>query len=117
MDDLRNPGPFQVIRSVPGPGNGHEALPRRRYECSHYQCCLSLAAALNWDSFTCRGCNGTINQNLLWRARSESRKDNVVKKICEFPDAPLIEGLAATPTATVAVADAAEREAVTIPKG
>jgi hypothetical protein len=59
--------------------------PRRRYECSHYDTCLDLAAALNWHSFTCRGCSGTVDQTLMWRARQSARKDSVAKALCDFP--------------------------------
>lgn len=86
---IGKPGPFQIIEN--------ESLdfplepPRRRYACPQYDTCLNLAAALNWDSFTCRGCSGDINQALFWRARQEVRKDGVVRTICsEIPEAELI---------------------------
>ena len=60
--------------------------PLRRYECSNYETCLKIAAALNWDSFTCRGCNSQINENLLWRAQHAVHKDKTVKAICDLPD-------------------------------
>ncbi len=74
------PGPFQIIESetLDLPSDA----PKRRYSCSHYETCLNMAAALNWDNFTCRGCSGDVNASLLWRAQSESRKDSVVKEIC-----------------------------------
>lgn len=59
--------------------------PRRRYDCAQYDECLKLAAALNWDSFTCRGCNGELNETLVWRARQSAKKDSVAKAICAFP--------------------------------
>jgi hypothetical protein len=58
-----------------------EEVPRRRYECGNYEVCLSLAASLNWESFTCRGCSGETNENLLWRARLTARKDSVAAKL------------------------------------
>lgn len=58
-----------------------DEVPRRRYECEHYELCLGLAASLNWESFTCRGCSGETNQNLLWRARLTARKDSVAAKL------------------------------------
>ncbi len=59
--------------------------PRRRYECAHYDTCLDLAAALNWHSFTCRGCSGSVNESLMWRARQKARKDSVAKALCDLP--------------------------------
>lgn len=43
--------------------------PLRRYECQNYDGCLDLAAALNWTSFTCTGCDGSIDQHLAHRAQ------------------------------------------------
>lgn len=85
---IGKPGPFQIVES-----EGHGDLdnpinaPRRRYDCGNYETCLIIAAGLNWDSFTCRGCNGDVEQSLYWRARQEINKDTVVKKICELPKA------------------------------
>lgn len=59
--------------------------PRRRYECAHYDTCLDLAAALNWHSFTCRGCSGVVDQSLMWRARQKARKDSIAKALCDLP--------------------------------
>lgn len=58
-----------------------DEVPRRRYDCENYELCLSLAASLNWESFTCRGCSGETNQNMLWRARLTARKDSVAAKL------------------------------------
>lgn len=60
-------------------------LPRRRYECEKYERCLGLAASLNWDSFTCNGCNGEINEKLTWRAHLSARKDSVAKHLFQAP--------------------------------
>ena len=74
------PGPFQIIE--------HETLdipsmaPKRRYACPNYETCLGLAAAFNWDSFTCRGCSGEMNQSFLWRAQQSMRKDPIAQEIC-----------------------------------
>jgi hypothetical protein len=78
------PGPFQIISSSDQKGcvDSPIAAPRRRYLCQNYATCLDLAAALNWDNFTCRGCSGEIDAALLWRARTEIRKDRVVSKLC-----------------------------------
>ena len=74
------PGPFQIIE--PETLDLPSDAPRRRYTCSNYETCLNMAAALNWDNFTCRGCSGELNESLLWRAQAESRKDKIVKEIC-----------------------------------
>ena len=56
--------------------------PLRNLDCSHYETCLELAAALNWESFTCAQCKGEINESLRWRAGQNTRKDAVAKAIC-----------------------------------
>lgn len=80
---IGKPGPFQVIESE---GNGCVDAPidppRRRYSCDSYSICLDLAAALNWDSFTCRGCNGSVDECLIWRALQAKKKDQVAERIC-----------------------------------
>lgn len=60
--------------------------PRRRYNCKNYATCLNLAAALNWDNFTCRGCSGEIDESLYWRARQAMKKDTIVQTLCEIPE-------------------------------
>lgn len=84
---IGKPGPFQVIESD-GCGLVESPMspPRRRYSCKNYASCLDLAAALNWDNFTCRGCCGEVNESLNWRAHQESRKDSVVQTLCEIPE-------------------------------
>lgn len=67
------------------PAIGSLEPPVRRYGCANYDTCLDLAAALNWASFTCGACRGTINEQLLWRARHITRKDSIAKAICELP--------------------------------
>ncbi|WKZ56247.1 MAG: hypothetical protein QY326_05775 [Bdellovibrionota bacterium] len=83
---LGKPGPFQVIKSEEAgvPGSPTQP-PRRRYECPNYQTCLSIAAAVNWDSFTCRGCNGQVEESLFWQAHNAQRHDKVAEQICEIP--------------------------------
>jgi predicted Fe-S protein YdhL (DUF1289 family) len=88
------PGPFEVrlephLHAQPSDQPLSASIesdhpPRRRYECGQYDECLKLAAALNWDSFTCRGCSGEINETLVWRARQSTKKDSVAKAICTF---------------------------------
>jgi len=89
---IRRRGPFQVIESE---GNGVVdspiEAPRRRYACRNYSNCLNLAAALNWDSFTCRGCSGQIDEQLLWRAHLAQRKDDVANRLCRIPGIKLHE--------------------------
>lgn len=81
------PGPFQIIKNGEyAEGDVPLAAPRRRYGCVNYDTCLNLAAALNWDNFTCRGCSGEIDQALSWRAHQAARKDKVVRCLCEIPD-------------------------------
>jgi hypothetical protein len=60
----------------------HEQTLTRNIDCSNYQRCLNLAATLDWESFSCEGCNGEINESLLWRAGQRARKDRVAKALC-----------------------------------
>lgn len=60
-------------------------IPAREYDCEHYDTCLSLAAALDWNSFSCTGCSGCVNQQLLWRANHALRKNNALRRICNLP--------------------------------
>ena len=83
------PGPFQIIEqeSLDAPSEA----PKRRYECSHYETCLNLAAAMNWDSFTCRGCSGEVNEIYFWRAQQEAKRDKIVRTLCtQMPDITLV---------------------------
>jgi hypothetical protein len=66
--------------------------PRRQYNCRNYDQCLDLAAALNWGSFTCGECKGQIDESLYWRARQISRKDSVVRALCDLPPIVSVEG-------------------------
>ena len=80
------PGPFQIIDIEGGPSSVSPSIaPRRRYECENYEKCLDIAAALNWDNFTCRGCSGQIDEALFWRARQASKKDVIAHTLCDFP--------------------------------
>lgn len=86
-------GPFQIIDShAAAPSESPAIPPRRRYECVNYETCLNLAAALNWDNFTCRGCSGEVDESLLWRARQAFKRDAIVKALCEVPEIPLHQG-------------------------
>lgn len=75
------PGPFQIIE-VEGSLEAPISAPRRRYDCHNYETCLELAAALNWDSFTCRGCSGNIDQAFFWRALHARKKDRIAEALC-----------------------------------
>ncbi len=81
---IGKPGPFQIIEAL-GSGEVDSPIepPRRRYDCHNYEVCLDIATALNWDSYTCRGCSTEINQALLWRAHQAARKDTVAGSLCE----------------------------------
>ena len=83
---LGKPGPFQIVRgSASGANERPNVPPRRRYLCKNYQSCLSIAAALNWDNFTCRGCSGEVDESTLWKAHQEIRRDKTVRRICALP--------------------------------
>ena len=57
----------------------------RHFECQNYETCLSLAAALDWQSFTCHGCNGRINPKLLWRAHQRLKVEPGLSAYCSLP--------------------------------
>ncbi len=58
----------------------------RQFDCSEYDTCLSLTAALNWESFSCAGCCGELNQQLLWRAHQNCRRDKSLASLCQLPE-------------------------------
>lgn len=70
--------------------------PRRRYSCPNYNTCLSVACALNWDSFTCRGCSGEVNEPICWRAHQSLRRDGVANTLCDLPHLKYLEGFLQT---------------------
>jgi hypothetical protein len=81
-------GPFEVsstnqvpLGSAPTTTSSETELVRE-LDCKNYTTCLNLAAALNWESFTCEGCSGEINKSLSWRAGQSAIKDKVVKLLC-----------------------------------
>ena len=97
---IGTPGPFEVRCETHADGSpfstiptfalndlpaSTDEVPRRRYDCERYETCLGLAASLNWESFTCRGCCGQPNENLLWRARVSARKDSVAARLLKAP--------------------------------
>jgi hypothetical protein len=94
LKTLGSAGPFQILDAPIPDGSCLKSEldhppegPRRRYDCINYETCLKIAAALNWFSFTCRGCCGDVNEKLFWRAQQEVRKDEMAKIICDLPDA------------------------------
>lgn len=96
---IGNPGPFRIIRSEEtGNVDAPSSPPRRRYYCKNYNSCLNLAAALNWDNFTCRGCCGDVDQNLLWRAYQAARKDDVAGSLCDLPEIGVVTAQDSEPT-------------------
>lgn len=68
------------------------SAPTREYSCSNYELCLNLAAALNWESFSCEGCCGRVNETLLWQAHQAVKRDKVGSRICDLPEIKAIDG-------------------------
>ena len=60
--------------------------PVRKYDCENYETCLAVAAALDWDSFSCKDCCGQVDQRLAWRAQHARKKDSVVRALCDLPE-------------------------------
>lgn len=67
------------------PPNSKKEPIKRNFDCAQYNTCLTLSAALNWKSFTCAGCSGRVNQQLVWRARQCIRQDKSLACICKLP--------------------------------
>ena len=79
-------GPFQIIGNEANSPDSPIPPPERRYACAHYETCLDLGAALNWENFTCSSCCGEINESLYWRAHQAMKKDKMVRLICDLPE-------------------------------
>ncbi len=60
-------------------------LPVRNYDCKNYGTCLGLAAALDWSSFSCKGCSGNVDNRLLWRAHHRVRQNKALQSLCNLP--------------------------------
>ena len=58
----------------------------REFDCPQYDTCLSLTAALNWESFSCADCCGELNEQLLWRAHQNCRRDKSLAGLCQLPE-------------------------------
>ena len=84
-------GPFQVLPT----SSSDSPKPDRKYNCKNYQSCLEIAAALDWDSFTCKTsadhCTGEVNENLVWKAHLAKRDDKVARKLCDLPEISCIQ--------------------------
>ncbi|RME61844.1 MAG: hypothetical protein D6780_00910 [Candidatus Dadabacteria bacterium] len=82
---IQRKGPFEIINNTyTRPAIFSSIIPRRRYNCPNYCTCLNIAAALSWDSFTCRGCCGELNKSILWKAYLATKKDKIANRICKF---------------------------------
>jgi len=83
------PGPFQVLAKNSNMLDEGE-VPDRNFVCKNYNSCLSLAAALNWESFSCNGCTGTIDETIRWRAKVESKRDTTLRQLCVIPNPSVV---------------------------
>jgi hypothetical protein len=84
-------GPFEVsTASLNGDASAHTVV--RNLDCKNYCTCLNVAVSLNWESFTCEGCNGDINQSLTWRAGQSALRDSVTRALCPRPNISMIRG-------------------------
>jgi len=63
-----------------------KSAPIRRHNCENYQTCLDLSASLDWDSFSCEGCNSCINEKLLWRAKGAQKAEPELAKLVSLPN-------------------------------
>lgn len=66
-------------------GDTEYEIPERQYDCSNYSTCLGLAAALDWNSFSCTSCSGSVNEKLLWRAHQKVRENKALQRVCNLP--------------------------------
>lgn len=71
--------------------------PPRMFDCANYNTCLGLAAALNWNSFSCEGCSGKVNSQLLWKAHSSLRNDKALSRLLGLPPPSAHEELPSKP--------------------
>jgi hypothetical protein len=70
-------GPFQII-------NIHSCSSTdRNLECRNYETCLGIAAAFNWESFSCKQCIGEIDPHISWRVRHIIKRDSLGKFLCK----------------------------------
>lgn len=79
-------GPFKYVTK-----DEEYDTPFRDFDCPHYDLCLNLAAALNWENFSCKNCNQEVNQKLYWQAHHAQKTDTVADALCEIPDLSLLK--------------------------
>jgi hypothetical protein len=86
LDPRREVRILRHLRIVHSSSREHvRGTPYRNFDCPNYENCLGLAAALDWNSFTCRNCSGNINDQLLWRAYHIIKKDAELAELCDLP--------------------------------
>jgi len=79
--------PLRVLKSAEDPELEDEMEsvsipnPVRHFDCENYETCLSLTAALNWQSFTCAGCDGTVDPVLLKKAERALHADRFLEPL------------------------------------
>jgi hypothetical protein len=81
---VKDRGPFPVILDNSPPSKNP---PRRNHSCPNYEGCLSLAAALDWQSFSCLGCAGDPDVTLVWRAQLKRKDDPLASRFLREPAA------------------------------
>jgi hypothetical protein len=91
QDGAQPMGPFEVVTSALNDDSSADTVVRN-LDCKNYCTCLNVAVALNWESFTCAGCNGDINQSLNWRAGQSALRDSVTRALCPKPNISMIRG-------------------------
>lgn len=74
-----------IILASPTETEEVEQSPYRNFGCANYDRCLSLAAALDWDSFSCSGCDEQINEQLIWRAHHRLRAEPQLAELFDLP--------------------------------
>ena len=79
-------GPFRASENRPP-----SVAENRSFDCSHYETCLGIAAALDWKSFSCAACKGKVNQQLLWRSHQRLKADSSLSRVCQLPTISLVE--------------------------
>jgi hypothetical protein len=103
----KNSGPLQLLTTTENI-NQEQLIPRKKLfplfeeqypfppirnrECCNYQECLTIAACLNWESFTCSGCNGTVDSQLQWQAGLSRRVDPICHSFTPRPKIEVTTG-------------------------
>ena len=81
---IKKSGPIEFKENI-GSLESQATYPSRNQSCKNYETCLNLAASLDCEGFDCTNCNKKINEQLIWRAQSAQREDNLSKKIFPIP--------------------------------